>query len=186
MNMENYSNSFEVLNKYMQKPNLLKHSMAVEATMRHFADMLGFDAERWGAIGLLHDVDFELYPAEHCYKTEELLSPEGYDADFIRAIKSHGHGLCTDVLPETIMEKVLACVDQLTGFLTACALILPTKSLADVAMPSVMKKWGKKDFAAGTGRERCEYWAGALGKTIEYMLEQTLIAMRGIADKLGL
>lgn len=178
--------AYKILEKYMQKPNLLKHSLAVEAVMRHFAEISNEDVEYWGNVGLLHDVDYEMYPEEHCFKVVEILKQEGIDDEFIKSIQSHGHELCTDVRPEKFMEKILVTIDQLTGFITACALIKPTKKLEDVELASMLKKWKKKDFAAGTQRERIEYWTNELGYTLEYMLEQTLIGMKKISNELGL
>ena len=149
--------AYKILAKNMTKPNLLKHCLAVEAVMKHFAKLNGEDVEYWGNVGLLHDVDYELYPEDHCKKFRELLQ-DHVDEEFIKTLESHGYGLCTDVVPEKFMEKVLITIDQLTGFIIACSLVLPTKKLADVELSSMLKKWKKKDFAAGTQRERIEHW----------------------------
>ena len=182
----NREEAYKILEKYMTKPNLIKHSLAVESVMKHFAEMNNEDVEYWGNIGLLHDVDYEAYPEEHCFKMVEILKQEGLDDDFIKSIQSHGHELCTDIRPEKFMEKILVTIDQLTGFITACALMKPSKKLEDVELDSMLKKWKRKDFASGTGRERIEYWTNELGYTLNYMLEQTLIGMKVISDELGL
>jgi len=175
-----------ILAKYTQKPNLIKHAIAVAATMRHFAKLEGEDEEFWAAVGMLHDVDYEMYPEQHCHKCVEILRNEGVDEETIHAIQSHGYEICCDVEPMNYMEQVLCTIDQLTGFLTACALIRPDKKIAMVEMPSAKKKWANKAFAAGTERERIEKCCERMDKALDYMMEQTLIAMQGVADKLGL
>jgi len=176
----------KILEKYIQKPNLVKHSFAVEAAMKYFATMNNEDAEYWGNVGLLHDIDYELYPDEHCKKSGELLKAEGFDDDFIKSIASHGYELCSDVKPEKFMEKALITVDQLTGFIIACAMVQPSKKLDDVTLESMLKKWKKKDFASGTHRERIEHWAKEMGCSLEFMMENTLGALRTIGYELGL
>jgi len=176
----------KVLEKYIQKPNLVKHSLAVEAAMKYFATMNNEDAEYWGNVGLLHDVDYELHPDEHCKKSREILEKEGFDDDFIKAVQSHGYELCTDVKPEKFMEKALITVDQLTGFIIACAMVQPNKKLDDVTLESMLKKWKKKDFAAGTNRERIEHWASEMGYSLEDTMVHTLSALRTIGYELGL
>lgn len=177
--------AYKILTKNMTKPNLIKHCLAVEAVIKHFAELNNEDIGYWGNVGLLHDVEYELYPEEHCKKYREVL-PDTIDDEFIRTLETHGYGLCTDVPPERFMEKILITIDQLTGFIIACALIIPSKKLADVELPSMLKKWKKKDFAAGTHRERIEYWTNELGYTLDYMLEETLIGMKKISNELGL
>ena len=181
----NREEAYKILEKNMTKPNLIKHCLAVESVMRHFAEINSEDVEYWGNVGLLHDIDYELYPEEHCKKYRVVL-PDDIDEDFIKALETHGYGICTDVFPKKDMEKVLLAIDQLTGFIIACALIIPSKKLADVEMSSMLKKWKKKDFAGGTQRERIEYWSNELGYTLEYMLEQTWLGMSKISTDLGL
>jgi len=178
--------AYKILQKHLSKPNLLKHSLAVEGVMRYFAELKGEDVEYWGNVGLLHDVDYEEFPEQHCFKVVDILKSEGIEDDFIKSIQSHGYGLCTEVVPGKFMEKVLITIDQLTGFLTACALVLPSKKVADVQTKSMLKKWKSPNFAAGTERERIEYWTKELGETLEYMLEQTQAGMVRVADNLGL
>ncbi|MCL2354609.1 MAG: hydrolase [Oscillospiraceae bacterium] len=173
----NREEAYEILTKHMTKPNLLKHCIATEAVMKHFAELNNEDIEYWGNVGLLHDIDYELYPEEHCKKYKEVLQ-DTVDDEFIRTLETHGYELCTDVKPEKHMEKVLITIDQLTGFITACALMKPSKKLEDVELPSMRKKWKNKNFAAGTQRDRIEHWTAELGYTLDYMLEQTLIAMK--------
>ena len=181
----NREEAYKILTKNMTKPNLIKHCLAVESVMKNFAELNNENIEYWGNVGLLHDIDYELYPEEHCKKYKEVLQ-DNVDDDFIRTLETHGYGLCTDVIPEKFMEKILITIDQLTGFATACALVLPSKKLADVQIKSMLKKWKNKSFAAGTERERIEYWTNDLGYTLDYMLEQTLIGMQNISDELGL
>ena len=180
------ANALEILKKYTTKPNLIKHAIAVAATMRHFAKMVGEDEEYWASVGMLHDIDYELYTDRHCFKCVELLKAEGFDDNFVHAVQSHGYEICTDVCPNCYMEEVLCVIDQLTGFLIACALIRPDKKLELVEMPSVRKKWTNKAFAAGTERERIERMCERMGKSLDYMMEETLKALQGIANKLGL
>jgi len=149
----NREEAYKILEKNMTKPNLIKHCLAVEAVMKHFAEMNNEDTEYWGNVGLLHDIDYELYPEEHCKKYKEVLK-DVVDYDFIRTLESHGHELCTEVRPEKFMEKILITIDQLTGFITACVLMKPSKKLEDVEMASMLKKWKRKDFASrNTKRE---------------------------------
>ncbi|MCL2570348.1 MAG: HDIG domain-containing protein [Firmicutes bacterium] len=175
-----------ILKKYTTKPNLIKHALAVAATMRHFAKLEGEDQEYWAVVGLLHDIDYEQFESEHCHKCVELLQNEGFDDKFIHAIQSHGYEICTDICPNCYMEEVLCAIDQITGFLIACALIRPDKKLANVEMSSILKKWKTPSFAAGTERQRIEGTCARMGRTLEYMLEQTLVALNDISDKLGL
>ena len=143
----NREEAYKILEKNMTKPNLIKHCLAVESVLRHFAEINNEDIEYWGNVGLLHDIDYELYPEEHCNKYREVFQG-AVSEEFIKTLESHGFGLCTDIKPEKLMEKVLITIDQLTGFIIACALVLPSKKLADVQIPSMLKKWKKKDFAS--------------------------------------
>jgi len=181
----NREQAYEILKKNMSKLNLLKHSLAVEAVLKHFAEINGEDIEYWGNIGLLHDVDFQLYPEEHCQKYKEILG-DAVDTEFIRTLETHGYGICTEVVPEKFMEKVLITIDQLTGFITACAMVLPSKKLEDIKLSSMKKKWKDCRFASGTDRERIEYWVNKLDKDLDYILEHTLFGMKNISDDLEL
>jgi len=182
----NQKEALEILKKYTTKPNLIKHALAVAATMRHFAIIEDEDPEYWAVVGLLHDIDYACCPENHCHECVEILKKEGFDDNFIRSVQSHGHEICTDVCPACYMEEVLSAVDQLTGFLIACALMKPDKKLASVDTDSAMKKWKNKAFAAGTNRERIEKVTDRMGRTLEYMMEETLKALQGISDELGL
>ena len=137
-----------LLKEFNKSESLLKHAYCVEGVMRHMARKAGEDEEKWGTVGLVHDLDYELYPEQHCTKTRELLEERGWPEEYIRAVVSHGWGLCSDVEPQSSMEKTLYTVDELTGLITAVAIIRPSKSVADLEAKSVMKKWKDKSFAA--------------------------------------
>lgn len=164
--------------KYNQSPSLKRHALAVEAVMRHFAAKLGEDVEYWGAVGLLHDVDYELHPDRHCRMAVELLKGEGYDDEFVRAVVSHGYGIVVDVKPEKTMEKVLFAADELTGLVAAAALMLPSKSVDDLKISSLRKKWKDKRFAAGVNRQVVLDGCAMLGMELETLMEETIAAMR--------
>jgi putative nucleotidyltransferase with HDIG domain len=184
--MRNYNQCMEILKKYTTKPNLIKHAMAVAECMRHFAKLEGEDELFWETIGLLHDIDYEMYPDEHCYKGVEIFKNEGFHEKTIHAHQSHGYEICTDVEPNCYMENVLCAVDQLSGFIIACALIRPEKKLELVTMDSIRKRWKIPSFASGTDRARIERFCERMGKSFDYVAEQTLIALKGIAEKLDL
>jgi len=181
-----YNDAMTVLKKYTTKPNLIKHAIAVAAAMKHFAHLAGEDEEYWQVIGLLHDIDYEMYPDCHCHKCVEILRDEGFSEDEIHSIQSHGYEICTQVEPTHYMEKVLCTVDQLTGFIIACALMKPDKKLDSLTLDSIKKKWKNKGFAAGTERERIERFTGRMGKSFDWVICETLTALRGIAPELGL
>lgn len=172
--------------RYNDDESLLRHALSVEAAMRHFAAKNGEDVERWGAVGLLHDVDYQRYPDEHLAHTRSILSEAGLDEEFIRAIESHGWGLCTQVEPLTPMEKTLYAVDELTGFIAACAFVRPSKSVLDMEVKSVKKKWGSAAFAAGVNRGVIEDGAARLGVGLDELIGETILAMRAEAQALGL
>lgn len=178
--------AFEILQKYTKSKNLVNHGLAVEGAMRHFAKLNGEDENYWGNIGMLHDVDYEMYPEEHLQHTAELLKPFGVTDDEIRAINSHGWGICSDVEPQLTMEKTLFAVDELTGLIVACALVTPDKKLANVTVEGVLKKWKKKDFARGANREIITQGAEMLGVSTEYLVKETLAGMQEIAANIGL
>jgi len=178
--------ALEILQKYTKNKNLVTHGLAVEGAMRHFAEINGEDVNYWGNIGMLHDVDYELYPEEHLQHTEELLKPFGITDEMLHAINSHGWGICSDVEPTLYMEKVLFAIDELTGLIVACALVTPDKKLANVEVASVLKKWKKKDFARGANREIISKGAEMLGMALEDMVRETLIGMQKCAENIGL
>lgn len=179
--------AFMLLNEYMKSESLLRHSIAVEAVMRYFSRLLDEkDEEKWGVIGLLHDIDFEMYPEQHCLKVREILGPRGWPEEYIRAVESHGYRLVNDVEPIHVMEKVLYTVDELTGLVSATTILRPGKSLFDLGTSSVKKKWKQKGFAVGVNREVIEEGAGMLGMDIDYIIEQTIKGMQDVAEELGL
>ena len=178
-----------LLKKYNKDPFHIQHALTVEAVMRWYAKELGYgDAEEyWGIVGLLHDIDFELYPEEHCLKAPELLREGGVGEDIIHAVVSHGYGITVggvtlDVAPEHEMEKVLFAADELTGLIWAAALMRPSKSTKDMELKSLKKKYKSKGFAAGCSREVIERGAGQLGWDLEKLLTMTLQAMAATED----
>jgi predicted hydrolase (HD superfamily) len=179
--------AFELLKKYNKDPFHLQHGLTVEGVMRYFADTLGYsdDVEYWGIVGLLHDIDFELYPTEHCIKAPELLREAGVGDDIIHAVCSHGYELTVDIKPEHEMEKVLYAVDELTGLIWAAALMRPSKSVQDMELKSVKKKYKSANFAAGCSREVIERGADMLGWELNDLIQRTIEAMRTCEDSVN-
>ena len=165
---------------------LVTHGLAVEGTMRYMARKAGEDEEMWGIVGLLHDLDYEKFPEQHCHKTAQILREKGYSEEIICAIVSHGWGICTDVEPQSRMEKTLYAVDELTGLITACALVRPSRSVMDLELSSAKKKYKDARFAAGASREVIQKGADMLGVGIDELIVDVITAMRGIAPNLGL
>ncbi len=178
--------AFELLKRYTSNEGLIKHAIAVEAVMRHFARKFGEDEEKWGVIGLVHDLDYEKFPDQHCQKSREILEAEGWPEEYIRAVVSHGWGLCSDIKPETTLEKVLYAVDELTGLIVASALVRPSKSIMDLKAKSVKKKWKDKRFAAGVDRGVIEKGAEMLEMDLGELINETITGMRQVAPELGL
>jgi len=178
--------AFALLCEYNKQDSLIRHGLAVEAVMRHFAEQAGEDIEKWGVIGLCHDLDYEKYPDQHCTMTRKILEEKGWPESYIRAIISHGWGLCSDVEPIEELEKVLFATDELTGLITACVYVRPSKSILDLTTKSVMKKWNTRAFAAGANRDVIAKGAEMLGKPVEELVEETIIAMQKAADVIGL
>ncbi|NLM76271.1 MAG: hydrolase [Clostridiaceae bacterium] len=178
--------ALELLKKYVKSESLLRHAYTVEAVMRHFAGLFGEDEEKWGVIGLVHDLDYEMYPDQHCQKVKEILQAENWPQDYIRAIQSHGWKICSDVEPVEKMEKVLYTIDELTGLINATALMRPSKSILDTEVKSVKKKWKQKGFAAGVNREIIEEGIEMLGMERDEVIAQTINAMRKVAEEIGL
>lgn len=178
--------AFELLRKYNQSASLITHALAVEGVMRHFAAKWGEDPEVWGVIGLIHDLDYEKYPDQHCHKTKQILEEKGWPHAYIRAVVSHGWGICTNVAPESKLEKVLFAVDELTGLITAAALVRPTRSVMDLTAKSVKKKWKDKRFAAGVDRQVIETGAQRLGMDLTDLITETISGMREVAEAIGL
>ncbi|NLP36855.1 MAG: hydrolase [Firmicutes bacterium] len=178
--------AYALLCEYNKNDSLIKHALAVEAVMRHFAQLFGEDPEKWGVIGLIHDLDFEMYPEEHCHKTKEILTERNWPEDYIRAVVSHGWKICSDVEPVEQMEKVLYTIDELTGLITATALMRPSKSIMDTTVKSVKKKWKQKKFAAGVNREVIAEGAEMLGMELDEVIAETIAGMQKVADQIGL
>ncbi len=174
-----------LLHKHTPEESQRIHAYAVEATMRHFATVYGHDPAYWALVGLLHDIDYGLYPEEHCQVAPTLLSEAGFDDAFIRAVVSHGWQICSSVEPIHFMEKVLYTIDELTGLIYATALMRPTK-LEGMRVQSVKKKWGSKSFAAGVDRETIARGIELLDLPLEQVIELTIEAMSGEAELLGL
>ncbi|TVQ36965.1 MAG: hydrolase [Spirochaetaceae bacterium] len=178
--------ALSLLQQYTKTESLLNHARAVEAVMRYCARKRGYDEEQWGVIGLVHDLDWEMYPTEHCIRTEKILRDAGWPDDYVRAVLSHAWGMFTDVQPQHEMEKVLYTIDELTGLVTATALMRPSKSVLDMQTRSVRKKWKDKSFAAGVNRSVVEKGAEMLGVSIDQAIEDTIMGMREAADDIGL
>ncbi len=174
-----------LLQKYNREPFHIFHGLTVEGTMRYFAREMGEDEDFWGLVGLLHDVDFEKYPEQHCLKAPELLSEIGAEPEFIHAVCSHGYGICCDVEPTLPMEKVLFVADELTGLIGAAARMRPSKSVMDMEVASLKKKFKDKKFAAGCSRDVITQGAERLGWTLEELMEKTILAMRSCEDSVN-
>ncbi len=178
--------AWRLLNEYNRSESLIKHALAVEGVMRYFARKLGEDEEMWGVIGLVHDLDYEQFPDQHCKKTEEILKENEWPEEYVRAVISHGWGICTDVEPKTQLEKILYTIDELTGLVVTSALVRPSKSVMDIKAKSVKKKWKDKRFAAGVDRTIIEKGAGMLGMDLTELITDTIMGMRDVAEEIGL
>ncbi len=176
--------ALSLFKRYNHNPFHLRHALTVEGVLKWFATELGYaqEAEFWGVAGLLHDIDFEEFPAKHCVKAEELLRKAGAEEPLIHAVRSHGYNLTADVKPEHEMEKVLYAADELTGLIWAAALMRPSKSVRDIEVKSVRKKYKSKGFAAGCSREVIEAGAEMLGWTLDELIEKTILAMQSCED----
>ena len=175
-----------LLKEYNRSEGLVKHALAVEAVMRYVARRRGEDPEKWGVIGLIHDLDYEQFPDQHCRKTGEILRERGWPEEYVRAAVSHGWGPCTDVQPQSDLEKVLYAVDELTGLVAATALVRPSRSVLDMEARSVKKKWKDKAFAAGVDREVIRKGAEMLGVDLDALITDVIMGMREVADAIGL
>jgi len=178
--------AYDLLLEYNKSESLIKHALAVEGVMRYFARKRGEDEEKWGIIGLVHDLDYEQFPEEHCRKSDKILRENGWPEDYIRAVISHGWGLCVDVEPQTDLEKVLYAIDELTGLVVTTALVRPSKSVMDLKAKSVKKKWKDKRFAAGVDRSIIIKGAEMLGIEITELITDTIMGMREVAEEIGL
>lgn len=173
--------AWQLLTEYNKEAFHLRHALTVEGIMRYFANELGYadEADFWAQVGLLHDLDFELYPTEHCVKSQEIMREKGLEERLIRATVSHGYGLAQDdIAPEHQMEKVLFAIDELSGLIGAAAIMRPSKSVMDLELKSVKKKFKDKKFAAGCSREVITLGAERLGWTVDELIEKTILAMR--------
>ena len=172
--------ALDLLRQYNKEPFHIQHALTVEGVMRWYANELGHsdEADYWAAVGLLHDIDFELYPEQHCQKAPELLAAGGVGEDMIHAICSHGYGICCDIEPQEEMEKVLFAADELTGLIWSAALMRPSKSVQDMELKSLKKKYKDKKFAAGCSRDVIQTGAERLGWELDTLLERTILAMR--------
>jgi predicted hydrolase (HD superfamily) len=182
----NREEALALLLKYNQSEALIHHALSVEAVMRYLARKSGEDEEKWGIIGLIHDLDYEKFPEDHCRRTQTILEEQEWPEEYVRAAVSHGWGLCTDVEPRSELEKSLYTIDELTGLVAAAALVRPSKSVMDLEAQSVKKKWKQKSFAAGVNREVIEKGAGMLGKNLEELIQDVILGMRQVAGQIGL
>jgi len=181
-NVPTRAEALALLKEYNKTDSLIKHALCVEGVMRYMARKKGEDENKWGIIGLVHDLDYERFPSEHCHKTEEILSAQGWPEEYVRAIISHGWGVCTDVEPVSEMEKALYAIDELTGLITAVALVRPSKSVMDLEAKSVKKKWKDKRFAAGVNRPIIEKGAEMLGVELTELITDVIMGMREISE----
>jgi putative nucleotidyltransferase with HDIG domain len=175
-----------LLKEFNQEDRTLRHALAVEGVMRCIARKRGADEEKWALVGLIHDLDYEKFPDEHCTKTGEILLERGWPEEIIRAAVSHGWGICSDVKPESPMETTLYAIDELTGLVTAVALVRPSKSLGDLKAKSVRKKWKNQRFAAGVDRGVIEKGAEMLGVELPSLIDDVIEGMKPVASDLGL
>ncbi len=172
--------------KYNKTDSLLRHALSVEGVMRYMAAKNGEDQEKWGIIGLIHDLDYEMYPDQHCIMTKKILEENHWPDEYIRAVMSHGWGLVTNVEPVTLLEKTIFAIDELTGLVATSALVRPTKSVLDMEVRSVRKKWNDKKFAAGVDRSVIEKGAEMLGVSVDELINDCIMGMRQVASEIGL
>lgn len=178
--------AWELLSEYTKTPSLRKHALAVEAVMRHFAKLEGENEDVWGNTGLLHDLDYEKFPEEHCKKAAEIMKEKGVNDFYIHAVCSHGYGICSDVKPENKMEKVLYTIDELTGLINALCIMRPSKSVLDLEVKSVKKKFKDSSFAAGVNRQTILTGCEMLEMTLDIVIKETIEGMKEKAEELGL
>jgi len=178
--------ALELFHQYNESESLRKHAYAVEGVMRYIARKRGEDEEKWGIIGLIHDLDYEKFPGQHCTKTGEILREHGWSEEYIRAAVSHGWGICSDVMPQTDLEKALYAIDELTGLVVTTALVRPSKSVLDVQVKSVKNKWKDKRFAAGVDRSIIEKGAVMLQVGLDELIDDTIKGMQEVAEVIGL
>ena len=181
-----YDEALSLFKEFNRSESLLKHAYSVEGVMRYIARKLGEDEEKWGIIGLVHDLDYERFPEEHCTRSRQILEEREWPEEYIRAVVSHGWGICSDAEPQSTVEKTLYAIDELTGLVTAAALVRPSKSVSDMEAKSVMKKWKDKSFAAGVNRSVIEKGSEMLGVDLRDLVTDTIMGMREVAGKIGL
>ena len=181
-----YDEAQSLLKEFNRSESLLKHAYSVEGVMRYIARKKDEDEEKWGIVGLVHDLDYERFPEQHCRKSQEILQEKGWSEEYTRAIVSHGWGICSDVEPQTEMEKTLYAIDELTGLITAVAIIRPSKSVTDLEARSVMRKWKDKSFAAGVNRSVIEKGTVMLGVDLRDLITDVIMGMREVAERIGL
>ncbi len=181
-----HEQAMTLLRKYNKSESLLKHAFAVEGVMRYMARKAGEDEEKWGIIGLVHDLDYEMYPEQHCKMTEKILRENKWPEEYIRAVLSHGWELATDVEPVSMLEKTIYAIDELTGLVATSALVRPSKSVLDMEVRSVKKKWNDKRFAAGVDRSVIEKGAIMLGVSLDDLITDCIMGMREVAEEIGL
>ena len=186
MNKPTRESAFKLFKRYNTSESLTKHALSVEGVMRHFAEKFGEDADEWGIIGLVHDIDYEMYPDAHCTKAQEILTEAGWPEPWIRAVVSHGWGIVSDVKPETRLEMTLFTIDELTGLIASTALVRPSKSVMDMKPKSIKKKWKDKSFAAGVDRSIIEKGADMMGMELAELISETILGMRSVANEIGL
>jgi predicted hydrolase (HD superfamily) len=186
MSIPTREQAVELFRKYNKSESLYKHALSVEAVMRYMARKAGEDEEKWGIIGFIHDLDYEMYPDQHCKMTEKILTENNWPGDYIRAVVSHGWGLCSEIEPLTRLEKTIFAIDELTGLVTTSALVRPSKSVLDMEARSVKKKWTDKKFAAGVDRSVIEKCAAMLGVSLDELITDCIMGMREAADAIGL
>ncbi|MBF0258572.1 MAG: HD domain-containing protein [Desulfamplus sp.] len=180
------SDALKILKQYNTSESLIRHAFAVEGVMGHFADRFGQDREKWQVIGLVHDLDYDLYPDQHCSKSRTILEEHGWPWEYIRAVISHGWGICSEFEPESMLEKTLYAVDELTGLIASTALMRPSVSVLDLTAKSVNKKWKDKRFAAGVDRAIIEKGAQMMGIERLELITETIMGMRKVAETIGL
>lgn len=178
--------ALELFMKYNKSESLMKHALSVEAVMRYMAEKAGENQDKWGVIGLIHDLDYEMFPEQHCKMTEKILKENNWPEEYIRAVLSHGWGLASDVEPVSLLEKTIYAIDELTGLVTTSALVRPSRSVLDMEARSVKKKWNDKKFAAGVDRSVIEKGAAMLGVSLDDLISDCIMGMRRVAEEIGL
>jgi predicted hydrolase (HD superfamily) len=186
LNQPTRESALELFRKYNKSESLYRHALAVEGVMRYMAVKSGEDQDKWGIIGLIHDLDYEMYPEQHCTMTKKILEENGWPEDYIRAVLSHGWGLVTDIEPITKLEKTIYAIDELTGLVATSALVRPSRSVLDMESRSVRKKWSDKRFAAGVDRSVIEKGAAMLGVSLDDLITDCIMGMRDVAEEIGL